>query len=49
MTMTATLPGLPLYERMGYRVTEEQAARLPSGAEVALFGMEKTLSEVMAA
>ena len=49
MTMTATLPGLPLYERMGYRVTEEQAAHLPSGAEVELFGMEKPLSEVMAA
>ncbi|NNE82047.1 MAG: GNAT family N-acetyltransferase [Silicimonas sp.] len=43
MTMTATLSGMPLYRRIGYRVTDKQCAVLESGARVDLYGMEKSL------
>jgi GNAT superfamily N-acetyltransferase len=39
----ATLTGLPLYERYGYRAMERQDAPLPNGLTLAIVKMAKTL------
>ena len=44
LTMTATLPGVPLYLAMGYRETGAEPAVLPSGNVVQLIGMERELT-----
>ena len=45
LTMTATLPGVPLYRRMGYRESGRDPAVLPSGNVVELIGMERELTK----
>ena len=43
LALVATLPGLPLYERFGFRVTERQEVRMPDGNAVAAAAMEMPL------
>lgn len=45
-TLTATLSGLPLYERLGYRRTGDTFAELPSGRRVQLVNMKRPLGAV---
>ncbi len=42
-TLLATLPGLPLYRRLGWRDGERVVLRLPCGAALPAVGMDKAL------
>ncbi|MDQ2941908.1 MAG: GNAT family N-acetyltransferase [Chloroflexota bacterium] len=39
--LVATLPGLPLYERFGFLVTERVEVRMPDGTSIACAAMER--------
>jgi GNAT superfamily N-acetyltransferase len=43
LALVATLPGLPLYERFGFRVTQRQEVLMPDGNAVAAAAMEMPL------
>jgi GNAT superfamily N-acetyltransferase len=45
MALVATLPGFPLYERYGFRTTEQVDVRMPDGTSVPAIGMEMRLPE----
>lgn len=42
--LVATLPGLPLYENYGFRVTERVDVRMPDGVTIACAAMEKPIA-----
>lgn len=44
LSLMATLPGLPLYERFGFRVTDRGPIVLPDGVEVECAAMEKPIA-----
>jgi GNAT superfamily N-acetyltransferase len=44
LDLMATLPGVPLYERYGFTVTERTAIRMPNGMSVASAAMEKPIA-----
>jgi GNAT superfamily N-acetyltransferase len=46
--LDATLPGVPLYERCGYRAVGETAAELPGGLRLRFICMQKRLATVAA-
>ena len=41
LTLVATLPGEPLYQALGFRVTERFQLRLPDGAEIPVARMSR--------
>jgi GNAT superfamily N-acetyltransferase len=43
LALMATLPGVPLYERFGFRILEHVMVTLPDGVELACISMEKRL------
>jgi GNAT superfamily N-acetyltransferase len=43
LALVATLPGLPLYERFGFRVTEHVRIPMPDGVIIAGAAMEKPI------
>jgi GNAT superfamily N-acetyltransferase len=43
LALMATMPGLPLYERYGFRVTDHTEIALPNGVSVAGAAMEKRI------
>ena len=45
MALVATLPGVPLYERFGFRATEEHEVLMPDGTSIAAMAMEMPLDE----
>jgi len=44
LALVATMPGLPLYERYGFRVTEPREVRMPDGTTIPCAAMEKPIS-----
>jgi GNAT superfamily N-acetyltransferase len=44
LSLMATLPGVPLYERYGFRVLEHSDVHLPDGVVIACAAMEKPIS-----
>ncbi|MCY6382101.1 GNAT family N-acetyltransferase [Hoeflea prorocentri] len=44
LSLTATLPGKQLYDRLGYRTLHPVEGRLSNGYRVSLYAMEKVLS-----
>lgn len=45
MALVATLPGVPLYERFGFRAREQVEVRMPDGTSVAAVAMDMALGE----
>jgi GNAT superfamily N-acetyltransferase len=45
LALMATLPGVPLYERFGFRAAERQTIRLPDGVELPAVEMEKPIED----
>lgn len=45
LALMATLPGIPLYERFGFRVLARRSITLPDGVELPCAEMEKRLPE----
>ena len=43
LALVATLPGLPLYERYGFVVTERVDVRMPDGTAIACAAMERPI------
>ena len=43
LALVATLPGLPLYERFGFVVTERVEVRMPDGTAIACAAMERPI------
>ena len=43
LALVATLPGLPLYERFGFVVTERVEVRMPDGTGIACAAMERPI------
>jgi GNAT superfamily N-acetyltransferase len=43
MTLGATLPGLPLYEAFGFRITGRDDITMPDGVPLACVWMEKPI------
>ncbi len=43
LSLMATLPGVPLYERIGFRVVRHQTITLPDGIVLATASMEKPI------
>jgi GNAT superfamily N-acetyltransferase len=44
LSLMATLPGVPLYERYGFRLLERTDVRMPDGVSIPCASMEKPLS-----
>ena len=44
MALSATLPGVPLYERYGFTLLERTDVRMPDGVSIPCASMEKPLS-----
>ena len=44
LALVATLPGLPLYERYGFRMSEPREVRMPDGTTIPCAAMEKPIS-----
>jgi GNAT superfamily N-acetyltransferase len=45
MALVATLPGVPLYERFGFRATDQHEVQMPDGTSIAAVAMEMKLEE----
>jgi GNAT superfamily N-acetyltransferase len=45
LALMATLPGIPLYERFGFRILARQPITLPDGMELPCAEMEKRLAD----
>ncbi len=45
MALVATLPGVPLYERFGFRATGQHLVQMPDGTSIAALAMEMPLEE----
>jgi len=45
LALMATLPGIPLYERFGFRILARQSIALPDGVELPCAEMEKRLAD----
>ena len=45
LSLMATLPGVPLYERFGFRVTDRVHITLPDGVQLEACSMEKAIDE----
>ena len=45
LELVATLPGLPLYERYGFRVSEPREVRMPDGTAIPCAAMQKPISQ----
>ncbi len=43
MALVATLPGVPLYERFGFRATGQHDVQMPDGTSIAAVAMEMSL------
>jgi GNAT superfamily N-acetyltransferase len=44
LALVATLPGLPLYEHFGFKVTEQVEVRMPDGTAIDCAAMEKRVA-----
>jgi hypothetical protein len=44
LALVATLPGIPLYEHYGFRVSAHQEVTMPDGVMVACASMEKSIT-----
>jgi GNAT superfamily N-acetyltransferase len=45
LALMATLPGIPLYERHGFRIVDRRSIILPDGVELPCAAMEKRLED----
>jgi predicted N-acetyltransferase YhbS len=45
LALVATMPGVPLYERYGFRLTEPREVRMPDGTMIACAAMEKPIDQ----
>ena len=45
LALVATMPGLPLYERYGFRVSEPREVRMPDDTTIACAAMDKPINQ----